>query len=179
MADDSTFVRRGGKNLLQAPKRELKIRLVYPPDKIDPDSATPASITDRPAKNMDYSLSLKGVKKPIKGTTDGGGMVIVQLKTNAKTGMLTLYTVVNGKKTAFWKIQLEIGDLARVDDLRTSSGLMARLNNLGLFAGKDINENAEVQFFRATERFIALFGVPNPSPAPYGPAARLKEVYGS
>jgi hypothetical protein len=145
---------------------KLKIRLVYPPYRKD-------SISERPARNMEYGLRIDA-KKPyeLKGKTDGQGILEREVPATAKSGTLTLYVTAKGKKTVFWTIRLEIGGLAAPD---TVWGQKARLNNLGLFASRELSEETDAQFRRAQLRFRTLFGPPSAFPNP----AKLEEVYGS
>lgn len=143
---------------------KLKIRFVYPPYLTN-------SISERPAKDLEYSLDIGG-KKPLKGKTNGQGILEQELPMNTKSGRLTLYSNINGKKKEFWTIQLEIGELGSVHS--SVKGEVARQNNLGLFAGKTLNANSGPQFMRARDRFIGLFGVEGSVIE-----SRIEEVYGS
>jgi hypothetical protein len=146
---------------------KLRIRLVYPPDVVVPI----AKITDRPAKNIDYTLVIDGRKVDGKNSnkTDGQGVLEADVPANAKSGTLTLHMAKEGEKKQpeFWKINLEIAELGSVHS--SVSGEEARMNNLGLLSGKD------PLFMRARDRFIGLFGVPDGTYI----ENRIEEVYGS
>lgn len=179
MADNSgwgeRYQQRRGKGTPNPIKlSKLKIRLVYPPHVVIPT----AKITDRPAKNIDYTLVING-KKPykLKGKTNGDGVLEKEVPPGVKSATLTLHMAKEGekKKPAFWKIQLEIGDLPSVHEWSLRPGTLPRLNNLGLFASGGPNEDDRLQSLRARSRFVALFGVPDDSVI----EDRIKEVYGS
>lgn len=158
-------------NPIQRSKRELRIRLVFPP-------YLTQTITERPAKNMEFTL--KAGKKRFHGKTDGSGVLHVVLPTAVKSGTLTLHQMVNGNKKDLWTIELVIGPLEPVDSVASLTGIKARLNNLGMFAGVELNDESDNQFWRSIERFTMLFGVPSPSQFPNLPAGgRIEEIYGS
>ena len=146
---------------------KLRIRLVYPPDVVVPI----AKITDRPAKNIHYTLVIDGRKVDGKNgnKTDSQGVLEADVPANAKSGTLTLHLAKEGERELpeFWRINLEIQDLGSVR--RSVSGEEARMNNLGLLSGKD------PLFMRARERFFGLFGVPDDTHI----EDRIEEVYGS
>jgi hypothetical protein len=151
---------------------KLRIRLVYPPDDVLPF----ADITNRPAKNIDYTLLIDGKKVEGKNgnKTDSQGVLEADIPANAKSGKLTLHMATQNdkKESEFWRINLDIGDLEGPD---TVKGQQARLKNLGLFISEGLDGNEGAQFRRAHLRFRTLFG-------PYGwltSPDRIKEVYGS
>jgi hypothetical protein len=172
-------------NPIQKSKRELRIRLVYPPFVPTSSADQPFQITERPAKNMDYSLKAGG--EEYKGTTDGDGVLRQVLPVDVYSASLTLFVNVKGKQQTFWQLDLAVSDL---DGCGGRAGAKARLNNLGLFATetvdlsevdyKVINENYE-PYLRALERFINLFGpAKNPDSMFDEKAAwaRVKEIHG-
>lgn len=151
---------------------KLKIRLVYPPDKVVPV----AKITDRPAKNVDYTLTIRGEKRyELKGTTDGDGILEEEVPAGVKWATLTLHMAKAGdkKKPNFWQIELWIGNLDSVH--KGSDGIAARLNNLGLFISRGIPEDSPKQTIRGRSRFISLFGVPDGTYV----EDEIEKVYGS
>jgi hypothetical protein len=173
-------------NPIQKSKRELRIRLVYPPFLPTSSADQPFRITERPAKNVDYSLKAGG--EEYKGTTDGDGVLRQVLPVDVDSGSLTLFVNGKGKQQTFWQLDLLISDL---DGCEGRAGAKARLNNLGLFATETVDlsevdyklkyEDYET-YLRALERFTNLFGpAPNPDSAFDEKAAwaRIKEIHGS
>ena len=177
-------------NPIKRSKYELLIRLVYPPYlPCPPDQMF--QITERPAKKKDYTLKSGG--KEYHGTTDDAGVLRQVLPPGVKSAHLTLYAVVKGEKRPFWDLDLLISDL---DDCISILGIKARLNNLGLFACKELNldladttdnylaaqSEGNLQYVRVIERFTNLFG-PCPDPKTAWNEKehweRIKEVYGS
>jgi hypothetical protein len=173
-------------NPIQKSKRELRIRLVYPPFVPTSSADQPFQIKERPAKNMDYSLKAGG--EEYKGTTDGEGVLRQVLPVDVDSASLTLFVKVKGQQQTFWQLDLLISDL---DGCPGRAGAKARLNNLGLFgtesvdlgqddhkSGGDENYNP---YLRALERFTNLFG---PAPVPQSifdekaAWARIKEIHG-
>jgi hypothetical protein len=130
-------------NPIQRSRRELRIRLVFPPH-------FTGDIAERPAKNMDYTLKIG--KKTLKGKTDGKGVLRQALPGDETTATLILHVVRNGEKLDFWTLQLRIGELP------PGAGIPARLNNLGLYACDDPENIDNQQYLRANVRFAALFG---------------------
>jgi hypothetical protein len=174
MADDNIspqhhHQRRGSDhvNPIKAPKWRLEIRLVFPPYLKD-------DITERPAKSREYTLEVCG--KTFKGKTDAKGVLRQALPCLANSGKLTVHGMKDGKKTNFWEFNLVIGDLAPPEDTK---GAQARLNNLGLFASTDLNDQSDERFLRAVDRFVTLFGVADPKPDFFPAGPKMKEVHGS
>ena|ERR1700733_422240 len=166
-------LRRGADkvNPIQKSKRELRIRLVYPPFVPTSSADQPFKITERLAKNMDYSLKSGG--EEYKGTTDGDGVLRQVLPIDVDSARLTLFVTVKGKQQIFWQLDLVIVDL---DGCEGIVGTKARLNNLGLFATEkvdltvdrfNLNFEEENSCLRAVDRFTRLFG-----------RAGIKEVHG-
>lgn len=150
---------------------KLRIRLVYPPDVVVPI----AKITDRPAKNMEYTIEINtGGKYPykVRGTTGEDGLIEREIGANAKSGVLTVWTNKH-RKAVFWRVKLEIGGLDSVHS--GSRGVAARLNNLGLFNSQGLDGASDEQTLRARARFAALFGVPDGTYI----EDRIEEVHGS
>lgn len=157
-------------NPIQRSKWELQIRLVFPP-------YLKQDITERPAKNLDYTLQV-GTKK-LFGTTDANGILRKTLPVQPKTATLTLHRKTRSGKTDWWTLHLVIGDLQPVDAV-SITGIKARLNNLGLFSSTDLDETSPPQFWRSVQRFDSTFGMSDrPSPPPLPAAGKIKEVYGS
>ncbi len=172
-------------NPIQKSNRELRIRLVYPPFLPTSSADQPFQITERPAKNMDYSLKAGG--KEYKGTTDGNGVLREVLPVGVESASLTLFVNVKGQQQTFWQLDLVIVDL---DGSEGIVGAKARLNNLGLFATEKVdltvdpfNRNYEEDnsYLRARDRFMNLFGpVQNPNSEfdEKDAWARIKEIHG-
>jgi hypothetical protein len=157
-------------NPIQRSKWELQIRLVFPPYFLQ-------GITERPAKNLDYTLQIG--KKKLYGKTDPNGVLRKSLPVQPKTATLTIHRNTRSGKTDWWTLHLVIGDLQPVD-APSITGIKARLNNLGLFCSTDLDEESPPRFWRSIQRFNSTFGVSDqPSPAPLPAAGRIKDVYGS
>jgi hypothetical protein len=179
--------RRGADNVnpIQKSKRELRIRLVYPPFVPTGSADRPFQITERPAKNMDYSLKAGG--EEYQGTTDGDGVLRQVLPVEVDSASLTLLVKVKGNQQSFWQLDLVIGDL---DGCEGIVGAKARLNNLGLFASETVDLSEDhIQaiyddnnaYARALRRFTNLFGAahdPNSTFDEKATWARIKEIHG-
>lgn len=162
-------LRRGDEHPNPIQLAKLKIRFVYPPySKRDNNSVT----ADPPAQDLEYSLNIDGMK-PLKGKTDGQGLLQVEVPANLQDAKLTLYSVVDGKKCEFWSVDLKVMNLGTVRD--SLPGECARLNNLGLFANQVPTEDAGDRYMRARVRFIGAYGVPDGQKI----EDRIEEVYGS
>jgi hypothetical protein len=178
--------RRGAEevNPIRKSKRELRIRLVYPPYPPKGSVDQPFALTER-AGRIDYTLKAGGEEYP--GTTNEDGVLRQVLPTDVESASLTLYATVKGEKQAFWTIELVISNL---DGCEPILGAKARLNNLGLFASETLDLSKDFiaamdehtdQYVRALRRFENLFG---PAQDPHTAFdekavwARIREVYG-
>ena len=173
-------------NPIQKSKRELRIRLVYPPFVPTSSADQPFQIKERPAKNMDYSLKAGG--EEYKGTTDGDGVLRQVLPVDVDTASLTLFVKVKGNQQTFWQLDLLISDL---DGFGGRAGAKARLNNLGLFATETVDlsevddkftgDEGYNSYLRALYRFINLFGPAQDPQSMFDEKAawaRIKEIHG-
>lgn len=172
-------------NPIQKSKRELRIRLVYPPFVPTSSADQPFQIKERPAKNMDYSLKAGG--EEYKGTTDGDGVLRQVLPVDVDSASLTLFVNGKGNQQTLWQLDLLIADL---DGCEGIVGAKARLNNLGLFASETVDLSEDYMkvvyeeresYVRALGRFMNLFGpAQNPNSAFDEKAAwaRIKEIHG-
>ncbi len=125
---------------------------------------------DQPMANAKYRL--EAGDQVFENSTDSAGFLRESVPASADTGRLVL---------DFWSVDLEIADL----DENAIAGAKARLNNLGLFAGKEADTQLDAQTTRALQRFQLLNGLaPADGSAPSGDLddatrARLKEKHGS
>jgi peptidoglycan hydrolase-like protein with peptidoglycan-binding domain/outer membrane protein OmpA-like peptidoglycan-associated protein len=112
------------------------------------------------------------------GATDDQGFVRERVPPGATGGTLTiLHDEEDGSQTEVWKIELEFADIGPAD---TVAGAQARLNNLGLFAGREDGQ-LDDQTKRAVHRFQMLEKLPIELDPDLGgeTAVRLKDVHGS
>jgi hypothetical protein len=143
---------------------------------------------------MEYTLQIG--KKKLKGKTDQSGILRKMIPAGTDKAKLILHCVtLDGDKTDFWTIDLDIGPL---DGFYAVLGIKARLNNLGLFASKEVDlarpeafdnlvavnkRDYDDQYHRAMDRFKALFGTGGLTPEERAAQDmqwdKVKEVYGS
>lgn len=81
------------------------------------------------AVNCRYNLEVEGVPS-VSGATDHNGMVIVKIPAKTTSGLLTVWFDDKSPTGRTWR--LKIGHL---DPVVTSTGIQARLNNLGYVCG--------------------------------------------
>jgi hypothetical protein len=125
---------------------------------------------EQPIANASCSLTL-GVKSDTV-TTDGDGKIEVDIQPDDHDGVL----IIQDPETPFdnTPISFKIGDLDPVDE---TSGQVARLNNLGYFAG-DLQQPDPATFQSAVEEFqcdnqLTVDGICGPNTQ-----AKLKAVHG-
>jgi len=125
---------------------------------------------EEPIANAPCILSLGGSSSNV--TTDADGRIEQDIKPDVHDGFL----VIQDPQTPFNDTQIvfKIGDLDPVDEV---SGEIARLNNLGYFAG-DVNQPDQTAFESAVEEFqcdnsLTVDGVCGPVTQ-----AKLKQVHG-
>jgi hypothetical protein len=125
---------------------------------------------EKPIANASCSLSLGAESKTIR--SDGDGRIEEDIQPDVREGIL----VIQGDQTPFNNIQIpiKVGDLDPVDAI---SGQIARLNNLGYFAG-DVNTADQTAFESAVEEFqcdhsLTVDGICGPVTQ-----AKLKQVHG-
>lgn len=153
---------------IQKPLKDLVIRLAYPPATAFP--------FERSAGSILYTVICEG--KEYSGTTDNEGMVREKIPADATEAVLTIFRCINGRKTSWWTVQLHIRDLMP-GSTGSVSGIKARLNNLGLFAGNVEDQAQDERFQRAVRRFEQLY-FPAPTALPLETIERrLGLIYGS
>jgi len=125
---------------------------------------------EKPIANASCSLSIGGDTSTV--TTDGEGRIEQDIQPDVHDGIL----VIQDDQTPFnnAQIALKIGDLDPVDAI---SGQVARLNNLGYFAG-DPSTPDQTAFESAVEEFqcdnkLTVDGICGPVTQ-----AKLKQVHG-
>ena len=159
---------RGLENLnpiQQQPMQVLHIRLVFPP-------WYEADIAERPAGGMRYCLEVGNMKKTRQ--TGWDGTIVETVPAAATSGKLTIWPPQASCDAApLWTVNLAIGDLPPAVEDR---GAVARLNNLGLFAGEVGGEDFDARFSRALARFYTLFRIPSTESHPF---KRIEEIHGS
>lgn len=139
---------------------------------------------DQPIKMSKYRLEVD--KQMFEGITNNEGILQHDIPLGAKTGKLILDKKlfhVSEKNTDEIKVENWSIDLKIVDSMAPGdqiAGAQARLNNLGFFASKEINEQYKEQTKRAVQRFQAA----HPPLKITGnidkeTKKRLEEVYGS
>ena len=127
------FKRSGG-------KLDLRIRLLTEPGK--------------PAKKVECWLTVEGTDHAL--TTDGSGVVEMRIPPNAHSGRL----VINDAKNLL-SIDQELG-IGELNPIDKTSGQIARLNNLGYFAGpaeEPADDDAKLKFRSAVEEFQCDYGL--------------------
>jgi hypothetical protein len=125
---------------------------------------------EKPIANASCTLSLGSDTKTV--TTDGNGRIEEDIQPDVHDGIL----VIQDDQTPLYNTQipLKVGDLDPVDAV---SGQVARLNNLGYFAG-DVNTPDQTTFESAVEEFqcdqkLTVDGICGPNTQ-----AKLKLVHG-
>ena len=121
-------------------KLDLRIRLLTEPRK--------------PAKGVECWLMVEGADRAIK--TNGDGVVETKVPPNVHNGRL----VVDDAKN-FLKFDNELG-IGELDPIDKTSGQIARLNNLGYFAGpaeEPADDAAKLRFRSAVEEFQCDYGL--------------------
>jgi hypothetical protein len=126
-------------------KTEVRLRMVL------------EDIFEKPVADAPCVLAIEG--NTIRLTTDGDGKIDQVIPPTAHNAIL----LIEDHQTALnnFQIQIKIGDLDPVDQ---RSGQVARLNNLGYFAGDptkdpDDDDDAEARFLSAVEEFQCDFGL--------------------
>jgi N-acetylmuramoyl-L-alanine amidase len=125
---------------------------------------------EQPIANASCNLILGAKSDPV--TTDGSGKIEVAIQPDDHEGVL----IIQSPETPFnnTPIPFRIGDL---DPVLETSGQVARLNNLGYFAG-DLGQPDPVTFESAVEEFqcdnnLTIDGICGPATQ-----AKLKQVHG-
>ena len=138
---------------------------------------------DRIIPNAKYRLEV--AKQMLEGVTDSNGILVEYIPINVSTGKLVLEDKLFHRRDPqtgvvvsvdTWSMDLEIAELDGADKV---TGAQARLNNLGLFAGKQISGNLDDQTRRALSRFQALYGLPITGNLDAQTQEVLKNKYGS
>jgi N-acetylmuramoyl-L-alanine amidase len=100
----------------------------------------------QPIKNAPYKLVLEGLE--LKGTTDGDGWVKGVIPPQATFGTLIVWPdPADETDMSMWRVSL-----GHLDPLETTTGIKARLNNLGYWCG-EINDQQDVRYDAAVRRF--------------------------
>ncbi|PSB20965.1 hypothetical protein C7B65_06055 [Phormidesmis priestleyi ULC007] len=141
-------------------------------------------IDDRgqPVKNASYRL--QAADKEFTGSTNVQGILQQRIPSNAITGKLLLDSKLFHRRNLqtgelvidIWSIDLQLQDL---DPPNKVTGAKARLNNLGLFAGIQVNSNLDDQTKRALQRFQTLHGIEPTGNLDSATQQKLREQYGS
>jgi Putative peptidoglycan binding domain len=146
------------RHTFQVNKDTLKLRLVL------------EDIYEKPVAGAQCALLIDGQVYQL--TTDGNGKLEQEIPLNAKEGTLTI----RGDQTPFANdiIPIKIGHLDPVDEV---SGQVARLNNLGYFAGS-LDGSDDDAFESAVEEFqcdhnLKVDGICGPQTQ-----SKLKQVHG-
>ncbi|MFQ5422001.1 MAG: peptidoglycan-binding domain-containing protein, partial [Anaerolineae bacterium] len=120
----------------------------------------------------------------LQGTTDSQGTVVQHVPLGTQTGKLILDKLFHRRQTGTgnlivdqWHIDLQLKD--DLDAAGDIAGTKARLNNLGLFAGTQIDNNLDAQTRRALERFQTLYGIQVTGTLDENTKQKLKEKHGS
>jgi len=136
---------------------------------------------DAPLKNVKYHLQVGS--QNLTGTTDDQGVVKQDLPDGTTTARLILddklyrHGGANGDESLdVWGIDLQIADLDPPDQV---AGAKARLNNLGLFAGPQVDGTTDDLLKRALQRFQTWNALPTSGTLDDGTAQKLREKYGS
>jgi putative peptidoglycan binding protein len=139
-------------------KKSLKLRLVL------------EDIYEKPIAGAQCALLVDGQVYQL--TTDSHGKLEQEIPLDAKEGVL----VIRGDQTPFQNevIPIKIGHL---DPLEEISGQVARLNNLGYFAGETDGSDTEA-FESAVEEFQCDHGLKVDGICGPKTQAKLKEVHG-
>jgi peptidoglycan hydrolase-like protein with peptidoglycan-binding domain len=111
------------------------------------------------------------------GTTDADGLIDAEVSAGAGGGFLfILGKAADGSDVDLWSVELEFADLPAAATLK---GAQQRLNNLGLFAGRE-DGKADPVTERALRRFQALAGIsPETGKLDAATAQKLEQTYGS
>jgi hypothetical protein len=139
---------------------------------------------DQPIKMSKYRLEVDS--QMFEGITNDEGILQHDIPLGAKTGKLILDKKLfhasekntDEIKVENWSIDLKIVDgMAPGDQI---AGAQARLNNLGFFASKEINEQYNEQTKRAIQRFQAAYPpLKVTGNIDQETRKKLEEVYGS
>lgn len=139
---------------------------------------------DQPIKMSKYRLEVD--EQIFEGITNNEGILQHDIPLGAKTGKLILNKKlfhVSEKNTDKIKVENWSIDLQIVDSMAPGdqiAGAQARLNNLGFFASKEINEQYNEQTKRAIQRFQAAYPpLKVTGNIDQKTKRRLEEVYGS
>ena len=125
---------------------------------------------DKPLANLPCSLTLDGSSEQT--TTDGEGLIERMIPRSAKEAAITASDPATGLELK-WNIR--IGHLDPAEEI---TGVMARLNNLGYFAGEPGGKEAEA-FQMALEEFQCDQSLKVSGQVDSATLAKLKEVHGS
>jgi hypothetical protein len=146
------------KHTFKVDKTTLKLRLVL------------EDIYEKPIAGAQCALLIDGQVYQL--TTDSNGKLEQEIPLDAKEGVLTI----RGDQTPFANevLPIKIGHLDPIDEV---SGQVARLNNLGYFAGK-LDGSDDDAFDSAVEEFqcdnsLTVDGDPGPKTQ-----AKLKQIHG-
>ncbi len=155
-----------------APQRTVLLRIVV------------KDVDDKPIGNADYVLNFRG--KTSAASADKNGLIEEQI--DIKQSHVGTLTVSNTRNVFDVQLGIKVGDLNPVE---MPSGQMARLNNLGYFAGRletgdrmdkkqPIDSKEEAQFKSAVEEFQCDHMGPGFVDGICGPLTqnKLREVYG-
>ena len=137
---------------------------------------------DHAITNAKYRLEIAG--QTLKGTTDSNGILVEHILINIKIGKLVLVDKLFHQRDPqtgviseeVWSMDIEIAEL---DGAEKVSGAQARLNNLGLFATKQISGNLDDQTKRALSRFQGRYSLPVTGSLDDKTQDMLKKKYGS
>jgi hypothetical protein len=103
-------------------------------------------VTKQPITNARYQLILSDLK--LEGTTDGDGWIKAKIPARAEDGLLKLWPCPSDPDTMIeWPLKL-----GHLDPLETTSGVKARLNNLGYDCG-EVNEDQDESYDAAVRQF--------------------------
>lgn len=129
-----------------------------------------ADFDGNPLAHTNYLLDVAGTK--YLGQSDADAMVVQKIDASAKKAELTLYLDAHKKDTIFWSL-----DIGALTPHAETSGIQARLNNLGYFCA---NENGEID--STTSSAINAFkinnGLVNDAVIDHALSAKLLSVYG-
>jgi peptidoglycan hydrolase-like protein with peptidoglycan-binding domain len=136
----------------------------------------------QPMTNLEYRLQVGNLD--LEGKTDANGILRQEIPTNSTEARLVfekqLFQRVDPQtgetRLENYAIDLSIADLPPTDQV---IGAKARLNNLGFFAGTQIDGNFDERMHRSIRRFQTLNGLPVNGELDDSTRQKLREIYGS
>jgi N-acetylmuramoyl-L-alanine amidase len=109
-------------------------------------------VTRQPLGNVPYKVLFDALE--LTGTTDGEGWVRQKIPASASSGSLLVWpNPADPDGTVTWRVSL-----GHLDPLETTSGIKARLNNLGYECGED-NDVEDEAYAAAVRRFQEEHGL--------------------